>query len=750
MGIVFLRKSAMAEAASIPLVSLLPRPLTAPYRWLVYLGIVVTTIAGIIVPVGGAGIFLCFFLCTLTGLSRYLREASPGVLILFLALYLWHPSILMLILFSIYFQATYYWGGSRSTHYLWIASVGFVHLAVIATIMSSVLFPVFFVAYVVLLTRALLVADFLAGMTREDGTIDRRELNRNENLLIRRLRAISYWISGFSIVLAVLFFPVLPRVEGLAYQPSQLSQESVSGFSDEVTLGGMGNIQTDNRVALRVFVPKQMVRRISRWRGAALEKWDSDAQKWSSDPFRIDIETKEKSIPLYTDNQLSNLHLDDSLEGLLSKDEIKVNVAAMSDPRLFLPEVDGRMPWMVASVKGDFTHIGFDSDSWTAQPRGDNRRETLQYRGFDYRLRLLNEESAVALRPRPDDVHPSVLRRCLSLATITDSFLQRLEARGEEILPGFKNRNQDPLDVTQRLSAGLQNSQSYTLDFSEDDSAHSLDEFVFNKKSGNCEYFATTLALLLRSYGIPARLITGFQAGRESLFGNYLMIRQSDAHSWVEVFIPEQGWMSFDPTPSSGAGLGFISEHFGLAADVYDFLQLQWSSYVLDYSQSDQRQFFGQIFDTVPFRPEGVRNVRSWFRLVRPVVALVLFIVFLVWLGRELAPEVNPVLQSWSLNFPSFGWLRFRRRSGHMATRLFLKVEKAWARKGLHRKTGETPKTFLGRVGMNIPECREQCERFVQLYNHSRFGVLPDETSWMHEMRTLTTDLLLISRNGKS
>ncbi len=739
----------MSEAASIPLVGILPRPLSAPYRWLVYLGIVVTTVAGILPSWAGALLFVVFFVCTLTGLSRYLREASPGILVLFLALYLWDPSVLLLVLFTVYFQATYYWGGSRSTHYLWIASVGFVHLAVVSTIMSSVIYLLIFVVYVVLLTRALLVADFLAGLTREDGTLDRRELSRNENLLIARLKAISYWIAGFSIILAVLFFPVLPRVEGLAYQPSQISHESVSGFSDEVTLGGMGTVQTDTRVALRVFMPRSMIRRISRWRGAALEKWDSAAQKWSGETAREELISGEDGIALYKDDQLAKAQLDENLMDVLSPDVIRVNVSAMEDPRIFLPEVDGRSPWMVALIQGDFRQIGFESDSWTAQPHGESRSESLEFRGFDYRLRLLKDEVVAGLRPRPDDTHSNVLRRCLSLAGIPEAFLIGLEARGEELLPGFKNRDQEPMDAILKLSAGLQVSQTYTLDFSEDTSAHNLNEFVFEKKAGNCEYFATTLALLLRSYGIPARLVTGFQAGRESVFGKYLMIRQSDAHSWVEAFVPEHGWMSFDPTPSSGEGLDFLTAHFGVAVDAYDFFQLQWSSYVLDYNQSDQKLFLGQVLETAVFQPGVGVVVRSWFRVVRLILAPILFMVFLFWLGRELAPDLNPVLQSWSLNFPSFSWLRFKRKSGHLATRFFLKVEKAWRKKGFHRKSGETPKTFLARIGVDTPECREQCERFVELYNHSRFGVLPDENGWLHEMRTLTADLLDISRNGK-
>lgn len=739
----------MAERTQVPLISLLPRPLTAPYRGLVYLGIIVTTVAGIIHPAVGVALFVGFLVATVTGYNRYLREASPGILILFLAVYCVHPSVLLLILFTVYFQATYYWGGKRSTHFLWIAAVGFVHLAVISTIMSSVIFAFFFVAYVVYLTRALLVADFLAGLTREDGSLDRQELTCNEGLLIPRLKGASYWIAGCSILLAVVFFPVLPRVEGLAYQPSQLSHESVSGFSSEVTLGGMGDIQTDNRVAMRVFMSRELARRIWRWRGAALEKWDFGGRKWSDDATWSDLGSGDDGIVLYSDERLHRWPQYGSLKDILGKDEIRISVTSMADPRIFLPEVDGRMPWMVALIRGDFTRIGFDFDSWTAQPKGDRHPGGLQFRGFEYMVRLIKDETVPDLRPHPEDTRPSVLRRCLSLDTVPESFLQRLEERGEELLPGFKNRDQDHLDTTQKLSVALQRSQLYTLDFSENTSAHSLEEFVTEKKAGNCEYFATTLALLLRSYGIPARLVTGFQSGRESMFGNYLMIRQSDAHSWVEAYIDGNGWMSFDPTPSSVSALDFFTSKFGVMADAYDFMQMQWNSYVLDYSQSDQKLFLGQILEAELFQPGGGRTLRSWFRDLRLVIAPILFVVFLIWLGRELGPELNPMVQAWQLNMPSFGWLRLRRKSGHMATRMFLQVEKAWTRKGLARGKGETPKSYLTRVGTAVPDCGEQCRRFEELYNHSRFGVLPDESSWMHEMRTLTADLLQISRNGK-
>ncbi|MBK7497273.1 MAG: DUF3488 domain-containing protein [Candidatus Omnitrophica bacterium] len=720
----------MAEGVQ-PLSALLPPSLTAPFRWMVYFGILATTVGSIFHPIAGAGLLVTFLICDQTRLKKFLGEPSGGILFLFMALYLWEPSVLMLILFTIYFQATYLWGGKKPAHYLWIASVGFIHLAVVSTIMSSVVFPLIFAGFVILLTRVLLLCDFLTGITLEDGALDRRELARCERSVVQRMKVVSYWIAGISILIAIIIFPLLPRVEGISYQPSQFTQESVSGFSDEVTLGQMGAIQTDNRIALRIFMPKILNQRIWRWRGAALEKFDYNAQKWSSDSNPMEVVGSSGQISLYHDKVP------------LEKEKISVNVSSMADPRIFLPEVDGRMPWMVARIQGDFERVGFDPDSWTLQPRSD-----LRYRGFDYTLRLIQSDVAYDYRPQPGEIDPAPLRDCLSLATVPGGFIQRLEERGEELAPGFKTRAIDPLELTQTLSVGLQTSQAYTLDFTEPNSATSLEDFIFEKKAGNCEYFATALALLLRNYGIPARLVTGFQSGRENLFHNYLMIRQSDAHSWVEAYLDDRGWITFDPTPSSNTPVSYLMAHLGVVADVYDFLQLQWNNYVLDYSQSDQKEFFTKIFETGFFEPRNIFNIGWWIYMARPMIALILFLVFLAWLIREVSPDFSSFFQALSLDLPSFSWFRRRRSSGYLATRLFLKLERSFSRRGIPRASSETPLAYMSRIAAAYPHSAPLCTRFAALYNMSRFGGVSELPEWSHEFRNLATDLIQQTRNN--
>ena len=82
-----------------------------------------------------------------------------------------------------------------------------------------------------------------------------------------------------------------------------------------------------------------------------------------------------------------------------------------------------------------------------------------------------------------------------------------------------------------------------------------VEHFLFDSKRGHCEFFSTTMALMLREIGIPSRNVTGFVGGTYNRFGRYYAVREGDAHSWVEAYLddPIRGWVTFDPTPTAGA-----------------------------------------------------------------------------------------------------------------------------------------------------------------------------------------------------
>jgi len=129
-----------------------------------------------------------------------------------------------------------------------------------------------------------------------------------------------------------------------------------------------------------------------------------------------------------------------------------------------------------------------------------------------------------------------------------------------------------------------------------------LADFLFNVKAGHCEYFATAMTIMLRTRGVAARLVNGFTAGEYNEAAGAYTVRNSNAHSWVEVYFPEtRSWVTFDPTPSAGrlepvrTGLAAQLEKYGEA------LELIWFQYVVGYDKQEQRSLaaslHNQVFD---------------------------------------------------------------------------------------------------------------------------------------------------------
>ena len=112
-----------------------------------------------------------------------------------------------------------------------------------------------------------------------------------------------------------------------------------------------------------------------------------------------------------------------------------------------------------------------------------------------------------------------------------------------------------------------------------------IEEFLFERKEGHCEYFASAMAVLLRLNGIPSRVINGFSTTEWNDLGGYLVVRQAHAHSWVEAFIEGVGWKVYDPTPPDPTA---VSRHPSTFSRRLDLIRLYWQRYVIRYSARDQ------------------------------------------------------------------------------------------------------------------------------------------------------------------
>ncbi len=199
---------------------------------------------------------------------------------------------------------------------------------------------------------------------------------------------------------------------------------------------------------------------------------------------------------------------------------------------------------------------------------------------------------------------------------------------------------------------------------------NSSDEFLFETREGFCENYAGSYALLMRAAGIPARIVTGYQGGEVNEVGNYLIVRQSDAHAWVEVWLEDRGWVRIDPTAAVSpdrieGGLDQALDdsqalfRFGRRNPVlsqllfrWDSLQYGWNKWILQYNQERQMSLMRRL---------GL-GIRSWGDLVLTLVIALsvlvgLYIAIALWRGRPAPrPPEERALQT---------LLRRLERSGH-------------------------------------------------------------------------------------
>jgi transglutaminase-like putative cysteine protease len=242
--------------------------------------------------------------------------------------------------------------------------------------------------------------------------------------------------------------------------------------------------------------------------------------------------------------------------------------------------------------------------------------------------------------------------------------------------------------------------------------ADPMDEFLFETRRGFCEHYTAAFVLLMRSAGIPARVVTGYQGGEYNTVGEYWLVRQSDAHAWAEVWLPETGWERVDPTAAvaperiehaldlsaqdSGAPARFRLFDGGLFANGWrglryalDTLNNSWNQWVLSYGPTRQREMLAAL---------GMEQA-SWKAMVLVLAALVT--VFLLgvaaWMFLRKPRLSDPVLQAWNI---------YCNRLGRM---------------GMQRKPGEGPRDYSRRVVAFRPELANQVNPITDIYIRLRY-----------------------------
>jgi len=255
-----------------------------------------------------------------------------------------------------------------------------------------------------------------------------------------------------------------------------------------------------------------------------------------------------------------------------------------------------------------------------------------------------------------------------------------------------------------------------------------IDDFLFEVKEGHCEYFATSMAVLLRNLGIPARVVNGYYSSEWNAISGNCTVRNRDAHSWVEAWLGDDyGWMTFDPTPPGGvARRGDRSALLDSMSRVMDAVRVRWYRYVVDYSISDQ---VSAIRKAMHWRRQimnflGESNILGLDSDTASRIELGDFSREIDWRPVALASGVVSLVLFWQ----GWLWLRRRRRNRMSDIRYYDELLRSLKRHGLSIGHGQTPREFAHLVGKSNQEWQE-FERATEVYYQTRYqGKQPEPT----------------------
>ncbi len=320
--------------------------------------------------------------------------------------------------------------------------------------------------------------------------------------------------------------------------------------------------------------------------------------------------------------------------------------------------------------------------------------------GKDFSLRSdepLNGITRWRMRSAPPaaldtDLHPALRRLALRLPAGYNPRTRTLaDAWRRDAGPPSAASDQA---IVKRALAWIRAEFAYTLD-TPLLGRNTVDEFLFDEKAGFCEHYSGAFVVLMRSAGIPARVVTGYVGGYRNPVGDYWLVRRSDAHAWAEVWLPGRGWVRVDPTAAvaperiydtiADRRPGALGDFAGLGSifDVGDWMRRSWNDLVLGYNAGRQRRLL-QSF--------GVPDLGSAKLIQLFVIATALAMAGIFWLTTRQERERDPVLRAW--------------RS----------VERRYRRLGLGRAPHEPVGEWVGRVHTARPQAdalRRLSARFV-------------------------------------
>lgn len=506
------------------------------------------------------------------------------------------------------------------------------------------------------------------------------------------------WLTSLAILVAVPLFVFLPRLRNpyiLGSGGGAGSLRYVTGFSDEANLDMIGNIRSNDSVALRAqFEGGRPLGGDLRLKAISYDRYED--KRWLRAP-RAQWERKpsiQGAFRMLTERPERHLHVWLQPIGsmaLVAPAETRSVQFLTSPPRALAVDPGGSIYLPAPPVGVTEYQLGLGPLS---------RPELTQ-------------------PPAADDI-------TLDLGGVTPAIAEL----ASEVAVGAT-----PLEKIRRIEEHLVTEYQYSLDLFGRPADNPIERFLLETRTGHCEYFASAMVLMLRSQGIPARFVTGYLGGEYNPLEGYYVVRQNNAHAWVEAYLPDLGWQSFDPTPPAGRPGGFERSLFSFARQTYDWLQFRCDRYVISYGVDDQQRLLQRLarFWASFWEREGADE-----EMIETTAT------------AETRPEnQGPSWGLWLANLAIatllVAWWLVRRERRLTATQAYVRLRRLAARRGVEVSGSHSAERFQRAVEDRFPVSGRKSGQLVSLYLRESYReeeLSDEETREANRLlREISTDL---------
>ena len=432
------------------------------------------------------------------------------------------------------------------------------------------------------------------------------------------------------------------------------------GLSDDMTPGGWLDLMNDDSPAARVqfFGPEPLPTQMY-WRGPVL--WDFDGRTWTAARWLqpAPAAAMRPAGPGW-DYQLD-------LEPTESRQMIVLD-----------------LPTAVPAN----AHVSIDFSPWSDTPLNNVSR---------WRMR-----SAPAASAEPD-LHPTLRDLALRLPR---GFNPRTLALGRQWRreAGSDATGVADARIADRALAWIGREFAYTLNVPLA-GRNEVDDFLFDRKQGYCEHFSSAFVVLMRSAGIPTRVVTGYAGGYRNPIGGYWLVLNSDAHAWAEIWLPRRGWVRVDPTAAvapervydtlADRQPGLIGAFDGLvpAFNAADWMRRGWNDFVLGFNAQRQQDLL---------TPFGLGKLQGHHLILLFSTLAGLALAWMAWLIARGERERDPLLRAWH------------------------RLEARYRRLGRGRAPHEPAQAWAARVAADQPRAGEHLAALSRRFSDARYAATAD------------------------